>query len=82
MKISVSSLGGVGEIGMNMYIYETDRYAVIVDCGAKFTKSDEIGVDLIIPDFSYIETIKYKKIMLIITHAHEDHIGAVPYLIK
>ena len=82
MKISVSSLGGVGEIGMNMYIYETDRYAVIVDCGVKFTKSDEIGVDLIIPDFSYIETIKYKKIMLIITHAHEDHIGAVPYLIK
>ena len=49
MKISVSSLGGVGEIGMNMYIYETDRYAVIVDCGVKFTKSDEIGVDLIIP---------------------------------
>lgn len=82
MKISVSSLGGVGEIGMNMYIYETDRYAVIVDCGVKFTKSDEIGVDLIIPDFSYIETIKHKKIMLIITHAHEDHIGAVPYLIK
>lgn len=82
MKISVSSLGGVGEIGMNMYIYETDRYAVIVDCGVKFTKSDEIGVDLIIPDFSYIETIKHKKIMLIITHAHEDHIGAVPYLIN
>ncbi len=82
MKISVSSLGGAGEIGMNMYIYETDRYAVIVDCGVKFTKSDEIGVDLIIPDFSYIETIKHKKIMLIITHAHEDHIGAVPYLIK
>ena len=82
MKISVSSLGGVGEIGMNMYIYESDRYAVIVDCGVKFTKSDEIGVDLIIPDFSYIKTIKHKKIMLIITHAHEDHIGAVPYLIK
>lgn len=82
MKISVSSLGGAGEIGMNMYIYETDRYAVIVDCGVKFTKSDEIGVDLIIPDFSYINTILHKNIMLIITHAHEDHIGAVPYLLK
>lgn len=82
MKISVSSLGGAGEIGMNMYIYETDRYAVIVDCGVKFTKSDEIGVDLIIPDFSYINTILHKNIMLTITHAHEDHIGAVPYLLK
>lgn len=82
MKISISSLGGAGEIGMNMYIYETDRYAVIVDCGVKFTKCDEIGVDLIIPDFSYLKTISHKKIILIITHAHEDHIGAVPYLLK
>lgn len=82
MKISISSLGGVGEIGMNMYIYETDRYAVIIDCGVKFTKSDEIGVDIIVPDFSYLKSILHKKIILIITHAHEDHIGAVPYLIK
>lgn len=82
MKISISSLGGAGEIGMNMYIYETDRYAVIVDCGVKFAKIDEIGVDLVVPDFSYLSEIIHKKIMLIITHAHEDHIGAVPYLIK
>ena len=82
MRVSIASLGGAGEIGMNMYIYETDRYAVIVDCGVKFTKSDEPGVDLIIPDFSYLNTIKQKNIMLILTHAHEDHIGAVPFLIK
>ena len=76
MRISVSSLGGAGEIGMNMYIYETDRYALIVDCGVKFTKNDDPGVDLIIPDFSYLEQISNKEIILVITHAHEDHIGA------
>ena len=82
MKVSVSSLGGAGEIGMNMYIYETERYALIVDCGVKFTKSDDPGLDLIIPDFSYIETIKEKEKLLVITHAHEDHIGAVGFLLR
>ena len=82
MKVSVSSLGGAGEIGMNMYIYETERYALIVDCGVKFTKSDDPGLDLIIPDFSYIETIKEKEKLLLITHAHEDHIGAVGFLLN
>ena len=82
MRISVSSLGGAGEIGMNMYIYETDRYALIVDCGVKFTKNDDPGVDLIIPDFSYLEQISNKEIILVITHAHEDHIGAVGFLLE
>ncbi len=82
MKVSVASLGGAGEIGMNMYIYESDRYAVIVDCGVKFAKSDDPGVDLIIPDFSYLETIKHKQILLLISHAHEDHIGAVSFLLQ
>ena len=82
MRISVSSLGGAGEIGMNMYIYETDRYALIVDCGVKFTKNDDPGVDLIIPDFSYLEQISNKEIILVITHAHEDHIGATGFLLE
>ncbi len=82
MKVSVASLGGAGEIGMNMYIYETDRYAVIVDCGVKFAKSEDPGIDLIIPDFSYIDEINHKNILLLITHAHEDHIGAVGFLLK
>lgn len=82
MKVSVSSLGGAGEIGMNMYIYETERYALIVDCGVKFTKSEDPGLDLIIPDFSYIETIKEKEKLLVITHAHEDHIGAIGFLLN
>lgn len=82
MKISVSSLGGAGEIGMNMYIYETDRYAVIVDCGVKFTNIDDPGLDLIIPNFSYLETIKEKEKLLVVTHGHEDHIGAISFLLK
>ena len=82
MKISVSSLGGAGEIGMNMYIYETDRYAVIVDCGVKFTNIDDPGLDLIIPNFSYLEIIKEKEKLLVVTHGHEDHIGAISFLLK
>lgn len=82
MKVSVSCLGGVGEIGMNMYVYETEKFVLIVDCGVKFARSDEPGIDIIIPDFSYIESVSHKKILLAATHAHEDHIGAIPYLIK
>lgn len=82
MKVSVSCLGGVGEIGMNMYVYETEKFVLIVDCGVKFARSDEPGVDIVIPDFSYIESLSHKKILLTATHAHEDHIGAIPYLLK
>lgn len=82
MKVSVACLGGAGEIGMNMYVYETGDYAVIADCGVKFAENRLFGMDLIIPDFSYIETIKHKRVILIITHVHEDHAGAVPYLLS
>lgn len=82
MEVSVSCLGGVGEIGMNMYVYETDKCCVIVDCGVKFARVDDPGIDLIIPDFSYINEISHKQILLLISHAHEDHIGAIPYLLK
>lgn len=81
MKVSVGFLGGVGEIGMNMYVYETENAAVIVDCGVKFAGATEPGVDLIIPDFSYLETIRGKLKCVILTHAHEDHAGALTFLL-
>jgi ribonuclease J len=82
MNCSVSVLGGIGEIGMNMYIYETDETAVIVDCGVMFADNASPGIDYIIPDMTYLEEIKHKKLGLFLTHGHEDHIGAVPNLLK
>lgn len=82
MKVSIGALGGIGEIGMNMYIYETETSAVIVDCGVKFAGASDPGVDLIIPDFSYLETIKNKLKYVVISHAHEDHMGALPFLLS
>lgn len=82
MKVSVGFLGGVGEIGMNMYVYETENSAVIVDCGVKFAGASEPGVDLIIPDFAYLETIRAKLKCVLLSHAHEDHAGALPFLLS
>ena len=82
MKVSIASLGGIGEIGMNVYVYETENTACIIDCGVKFAKNSEPGIDLIIPDFSYLKTIKNKLKCVVITHAHEDHCGALPYLLE
>jgi ribonuclease J len=81
MRASVTVLGGVGEIGMNMYVYETDDTAVIVDCGVMFADYTFPGVDYIIPDFEYIENIKHKLAAVLVSHGHEDHIGGLPYLL-
>lgn len=82
MSVKFSILGGAGEIGMNMYLYESEESALIVDCGVMFTDASFPGVDLIIPDFSYIERIRHKLKGLVLSHGHEDHIGGVPYLLK
>jgi ribonuclease J len=82
MSVKFSILGGSGEIGMNMYLYETQDTAVIIDCGVMFSDSTLPGVDLIIPDFEYLNTIKDKLKAVILTHGHEDHIGGIPYLLK
>ncbi|MBI2646003.1 MAG: ribonuclease J [Deltaproteobacteria bacterium] len=71
-------LGGLGEIGMNMMVLESASDALIIDCGVMFPDSRDYGVDLILPDFSYLEKIKHKIRALLLTHGHEDHIGAVP----
>lgn len=81
-KIRITPLGGLGEIGGNITIIESDNSAIIVDAGMSFPEADMHGVDILVPDFSYLYAIRDKIAGLIITHAHEDHIGAVPHLFK
>ncbi|KAB7887751.1 RNase J family beta-CASP ribonuclease [Poseidonibacter ostreae] len=81
-KIRITPLGGLGEIGGNMMIIETDKSAIIVDVGMNFPDETMHGVDILIPDFTYLREIKHKIEAIIITHGHEDHIGAMPYLFK
>lgn len=81
-KIRITPLGGLGEIGSNMTIFETENSAIIVDIGMSFPNENMLGVDIVIPDFDYVRKIKDKIAGIIITHAHEDHIGAVPYFFK
>jgi len=81
-KIRITPLGGLGEIGGNICVFETDTSAIIVDVGMSFPTEDMHGVDILIPDFNYVRTIKKKIKGIVITHAHEDHIGALAYLFK
>jgi len=81
-KIRITPLGGLGEIGGNITIIETQNCAIIVDVGMSFPDSTMPGVDILTPDFTYLRTIKDKIAGIIITHAHEDHIGSIPYLFK
>ena len=81
-KIRITPLGGLGEIGGNITVFETQKEAILVDVGMSFPDEDMHGVDILVPDFSYIREIKDKVKAVIITHAHEDHIGAMPYLYK
>ncbi|MDQ1264113.1 MAG: ribonuclease [Campylobacterota bacterium] len=81
-KIRITPLGGLGEIGGNITVFETQNEAILVDVGMSFPDEDMHGVDILVPDFTYIREIKDKIKAVIITHAHEDHIGAMPYLYK
>ena len=81
-KIRITPLGGLGEIGSNMTVFETENSAIIVDVGMSFPNENMLGVDLVIPDFGYVRKIKEKIKAIFITHAHEDHIGALPYFFK
>lgn len=80
--LRIIPLGGLREIGKNMTIYECGQDMFIVDCGMGFPDADMLGVDLVIPDFSFIEKNKDKIRGIVITHGHEDHIGSIPYFLK
>ena len=81
-KIRITPLGGLGEIGGNITVFETENEAIVVDIGMSFPDDEMHGVDILVPDFSYLRQIKNKIVAIIITHAHEDHIGALPYLFR
>lgn len=80
--LRIVPLGGLGEIGRNMTVFECDGRLLIVDCGVLFPESEQPGVDLILPDFDYIRDRLDDVEAVVLTHAHEDHIGAVPYLLR
>jgi ribonuclease J len=80
--LRIVALGGLGEIGRNMTVFEHAGRLLIVDCGVLFPEQDQPGVDLILPDFSMLENRLDQIEAVVLTHAHEDHIGAVPYLLR
>src|SRR5215211_3260095 len=80
--LRITALGGLGEVGRNMTVFEHDGRLLIVDCGVLFPEDHHPGVDLILPDFESIRHRLEDVEALVLTHGHEDHIGATPYLLR
>ena len=81
-KLKIIPLGGLEEVGKNMTVFEYGDDMILVDCGVAFPEDDMLGVDLVIPDFTYLEKNKDRLKGMVITHGHEDHIGSIPYVLK
>lgn len=82
IPVKIYPLGGLGEVGKNITVYECSGDMMIVDCGSLFPDSDMYGVDLVIPDFTFVEQHREQMKGIVITHGHEDHIGALPYILR
>lgn len=81
-KLRVIALGGLQEIGKNITVFEYGNDLIVVDCGVAFPQEDMLGIDLVIPDFTYLQKNKHKFKAIVLTHGHEDHIGALPFLFE
>ena len=81
-KLKVIPLGGLEQIGLNMTAFEYEDSIIVVDCGLSFPEDEMLGIDLVIPDITYLKDNMEKVKGFMITHGHEDHIGALPYILK
>ena len=81
-KLRIIPLGGLGEVGKNMTVYECDGDILIVDTGIMFPENDMLGIDYIIPDFDYLLDKADRVVGIVITHGHEDHIGAIHHVLN
>ena len=81
-KLKIIPLGGLQEIGKNITAFEYGEEILIVDCGLSFPEDEMLGIDLVIPDVTYLAKNKEKVKGIVLTHGHEDHIGALPYVLK
>ena len=81
-KLNIIPLGGLEQIGMNITAFEYEDSIIVVDCGLAFPEDDMLGIDLVIPDVTYLKDNIEKVKGFVITHGHEDHIGALPYVLR